>query len=242
MADTDQRNRIVFLGSGRVGKTAILKRFLFNTYSEEYKETVEDLFARDYNIRGSLIKVDFLDTAGNFVFPAMKRLSITTAHAFVLVYSITSVETFEEVKRLWAEIQEARSNYQELPCVIVGTMMDLENSRQVEKFDTLNWIYSNNFAGGFVEVSAKEDENIEDIFRLLLDQSRGESRHMGPLSHVLSTRRRSANSLDESEPEKSEEWDSDAKNFNRSRSLVRRGSKPKVKRTHRRGKHDCRVS
>lgn len=67
----------------------------------------------------------------------------------------------------------------------------------------------------FSKVSAKEDENIEDIFRLLLDQSRGEGRHTGALSHVLSSRRRSANSLEESEPERSEEWDSDAKNFNR---------------------------
>ncbi|BFZ17224.1 hypothetical protein BsWGS_20263 [Bradybaena similaris] len=121
-------------------------------------------------------------------------------------------------------------------------MMDLENARQVEKFDTLNWIYSNAFPGGFVEVSAKEDENIEDIFRHLLDQSRGEGRQVGALSRVLSTRRRSVHSLEGSDSEKSEEWDHDAKNFNRSRSLVRRGSRPKVKRTQRRGKHDCRAS
>lgn len=103
---------MVFLGAGRVGKTAILKRFLFNTFSEDYKETVEDLYVRDYNVRGSLIKVDFLDTAGNLTFPAMRRLSITTAHAFVLVYAITTLESFEEVKKLWAQIQEERSNYQ----------------------------------------------------------------------------------------------------------------------------------
>lgn len=112
MSDSDQRNRIVLLGAGCVGKTAILRRFLFNTFQEGYKETVEDLFARDYNIRGSLIKVDFLDTAGNLTFPAMRRLSISTAHAFVLVYSITNAESFEEVKRLWAQVQEERINFQ----------------------------------------------------------------------------------------------------------------------------------
>ena len=69
---------------------------------------------------------------------------------------------------------------------------------QVEKFDTLNWIYNEGFPGGFVEVSAKEDENVEDIFRLLLDQQRGGARYTGPLA--LQLRRRSANSLDESEP------------------------------------------
>ena len=183
-------------------------------------------------------QVDLLDTAGNLAFPAMRRLSITTANGFVLVYSITSQASFDEIKKLWTQIKEERSNYQDIPCVIVGSMTDLENSRQVEKFDTLNWVYNEGFPGGFVEVSAKEDENVEDIFRLLLDQSRGGARYVGPLS----MRRRSANSLDESEPVR-EEWDSDAKSFNRSRSLVRRGSKgPKVRKARRHDKNDCRVS
>lgn len=238
MSDTDQRHRVVVMGPGKVGKTCILKRFLFNSYAEDYKETVEDLYCRDYSVRGACIKVDLLDTAGNLAFPAMRRLSISTAHAFVLVYSITSQASFEEIKKIWAQIKEERCNYQEIPCVIVGAMTDLENSRQVEKFDTLNWVYNESFPGGFVEVSAKDDENVEDIFRLLLDQSRGGARYTGPLSH----RRRSANSLDESEPVK-EEWDSDAKSFNRSRSLVRRGSKgPKVRKARRHDKNDCRVS
>lgn len=49
MADMDQRNRIVFLGSGGVGKSSILKRFLFGTFSSDYKETVEDLYSREYD-------------------------------------------------------------------------------------------------------------------------------------------------------------------------------------------------
>lgn len=57
MADTDQRHRVVVLGTGKVGKTCILRRFLFNTYNEDYKETVEDLYCRDYNVRGSCMKV-----------------------------------------------------------------------------------------------------------------------------------------------------------------------------------------
>ncbi|RUS68855.1 hypothetical protein EGW08_023383 [Elysia chlorotica] len=148
---------------------------------------------------------------------------------------VTQPPSFTEISNF-----ENRKRREGLPCVIVGTMMDLENARQVEKFDTLNWIYSNNFPGAFVEVSAKEDENVEDIFRLLLSQSRGEGRHAGPLSHVLSTRRRSANSLDESEPDRLVGWFVGW--FGGSRSLVRRGSKPKMKRTHKRGKNDCRLS
>ncbi|XP_046342039.1 ras-related protein Rap1-like [Haliotis rufescens] len=240
MTDAEQRNRVVLLGAGGVGKSSILKRFLFNTFTEEYKETVEDLYCREYDLHGTSIKVDFLDTAGNFAFPAMRKLSMSTAHGFILVYSITSQASFDELKKLWEQIKEERTNFQDIPIAIVGNKVDMENDRQIEKFDTLNWIYSEGFCGGFVEVSAKEDESISDIFRILLDQSRGGvHRHFEPIAN----RRVSTNSLDETETEKAEEWDSDAKKFNRSRSLIRRGSKPRMKRSPRHhGKNDCVLS
>ncbi|ESO83938.1 hypothetical protein LOTGIDRAFT_229516 [Lottia gigantea] len=242
MADVEHRNRVVLLGAGNVGKSAILKRFLFGTFSSEYKETVEDLITRDFDVHGNAVKVDFLDTAGTMVFPAMRKLSLTTAHGFVLVYSITSQESFEEMKGIWQQIKEERPNYLEIPCVIVGNKVDLENDRRIEKFDALNWIYTDGFCGGFLEVSAKDDESITDIFKHLYEQSRGGIRHLDPLVG----RRMSTNSLDETETEKADEWDSDAKKFNRSRSLIRRSSKPKMKRNNRRGqtKHepDCVIS
>ena len=50
----------------------------------------------------------------------MRRLSISTAHAFLLVYSIDDRSSFDEVRRLWEQIKEERSGYSELPCVVAG--------------------------------------------------------------------------------------------------------------------------
>jgi len=66
------------------------------------------------------VKVDILDTAGHLEFPAMRRLSISTAHAFLLVYSIDDRGSFDEVRRLWEQIKEERTGYSQLPCVIAG--------------------------------------------------------------------------------------------------------------------------
>jgi len=57
---------------------------------------------------------------GNLEFPAMRRLSISTAHAFLLVYSIDDRASFDEVRRLWEQIKEERTGYNELPCVVAG--------------------------------------------------------------------------------------------------------------------------
>lgn len=111
MTDQDTRYRLVLLGASRTGKSSIIHMFLNGKFLETYKETVEDLHYREFTVDDKTIKVDILDTAGNIKtqimiiiiitcnygyyvfnlgnmeFPAMRRLSIATSHAFILVYS-----------------------------------------------------------------------------------------------------------------------------------------------------------
>jgi len=65
-------------------------------------------------------QVDILDTAGNLEFPAMRRLSISTAHAFLLVFAVDNRQSFDEVCQLWEQIGEQRPNRDEIPCVIAA--------------------------------------------------------------------------------------------------------------------------
>lgn len=48
---SEKRYRLVVLGSGKVGKTAIIRRFLYGDFAEKYKETVEDLHTKDFKIQ-----------------------------------------------------------------------------------------------------------------------------------------------------------------------------------------------
>lgn len=70
--------RLVVLGSSKVGKTAIVSRFLNNKYDENYTPTIEDFHRKIYKIRGEAYRLDILDTSGNHPFPAMRRLSFIT--------------------------------------------------------------------------------------------------------------------------------------------------------------------
>lgn len=45
-------------------------------------------------------------------FPAMRRLSIATAHAFLLVYATTSAQSFTYIKQCFEEIREQRADFQ----------------------------------------------------------------------------------------------------------------------------------
>ncbi|CAD7014300.1 unnamed protein product [Ceratitis capitata] len=56
MADLE-RIRLVILGGAGVGKSSIIKRFLFKTYTDKYRATVEDLFNREYDLGGVTLKM-----------------------------------------------------------------------------------------------------------------------------------------------------------------------------------------
>lgn len=141
MTDHEHRIRLVLLGGAGVGKSSIINRFLFSKYTDKYKSTVEDLYNRDYEIGRITLKVDILDTAGDFQFPAMRRLSIANAHAFLIVYCIDQTHSFDTVRQVIGEIKEQRTDFEEIPIVIAGNKMDLEIERQVFKEDVTDWIY-----------------------------------------------------------------------------------------------------
>lgn len=73
--------------------------------------------------------MDILDTSGDMQFPAMRRLSIATAHAFMLVYATTSAPSFQCVKQCFEEIREQRADFQ-VGRIIHGPCMQLVSRGQ----------------------------------------------------------------------------------------------------------------
>ncbi|XP_030560641.1 GTP-binding protein Di-Ras2 [Drosophila novamexicana] len=174
MADLE-RIRLVLLGGAGVGKSSIVKRFLFKSYTDKYRATVEDLYNREYDLGGVTLKVDILDTSGDMQFPAMRRLSIATAHAFMLVYATTSAPSFQCVKQCFEEIREQRADFQDIPIVIAGNKADLATThREVRQEEVTDWVFCElpRLRAKVVECSAKEDTNVTELFKTLLSLSR----------------------------------------------------------------------
>ncbi|KAL3196654.1 hypothetical protein MRX96_045154 [Rhipicephalus microplus] len=172
-ASATNKYRLVVLGGPRVGKSAIVHRFLHDRFLHDYSATVEEFHRGEYDVGGgATVALDILDTGGSFEFPAMRRLAIDSGDAFLLVYAIDDRDSFELVRKLRDDVLAARKAP---PIVVVGNKIDLESHRQVQS-QMVEPIVCIDWEHGWVECSAKDNTNIARVFQELLAQAHFKSK------------------------------------------------------------------
>ncbi|KAI4498361.1 hypothetical protein M0802_006540 [Mischocyttarus mexicanus] len=168
-SESSIKHKIVVMGAAKVGKSAIINQFLYGTFTPKYKRTVEEMHHGDFNVSGIHLTLDILDTSGSYEFPAMRDLSIKSADAFVLVYDVNDVNTFHEVKTLRTLILNTKGV---VPIVVVGNKLDLVEKEQEVDSESTRELVTSKWENGFVQVSAKENLNISQVFKELLLQAK----------------------------------------------------------------------
>ncbi|KAJ9574900.1 hypothetical protein L9F63_007919, partial [Diploptera punctata] len=159
--------KIVVLGSGGVGKSALTVQFVQGIFVEKYDPTIEDSYRKQVEVDGQQCMLEILDTAGTEQFTAMRDLYMKNGQGFVLVYSITAQSTFNDLQDLREQILRVKDT-EDVPMVLVGNKCDLEDERVVGKDQGVN--LARQFNCAFMETSAKAKINVNDIFYDLVRQ------------------------------------------------------------------------
>ncbi|XP_064115973.1 ras-related protein Rap-1b isoform X4 [Macrobrachium rosenbergii] len=159
--------KIVVLGSGGVGKSALTVQFVQGIFVEKYDPTIEDSYRKQVEVDGQQCMLEILDTAGTEQFTAMRDLYMKNGQGFVLVYSITAQSTFNDLQDLREQILRVKDT-DNVPMILVGNKCDLEDERVVGKDQGLNLAKS--FSCAFLESSAKAKINVNEIFYDLVRQ------------------------------------------------------------------------
>jgi small GTP-binding protein len=159
--------KIVVLGSGGVGKSALTVQFVQGIFVEKYDPTIEDSYRKQVEVDGQQCMLEILDTAGTEQFTAMRDLYMKNGQGFVLVYSITAQSTFNDLQDLREQILRVK-DMDKVPMVLVGNKCDLEDERVVGKDQGSNLAHQ--FGCTFLETSAKAKINVNDIFYDLVKQ------------------------------------------------------------------------
>ncbi|KAI0222614.1 Ras- protein Rap-1A, partial [Massospora cicadina] len=122
--------KLVVLGAGGVGKSAITVQFVQGLFVEKYDPTIEDSYRKAIEIEGKSVVLEILDTAGTEQFTAIRDLYIRNGQGFLLVYSITSTPSFGDLLELHDQIIFVK-NSTKVPMVIMGNKCDLDADRSV---------------------------------------------------------------------------------------------------------------
>jgi len=160
--------KIVVLGSGGVGKSALTVQFVQGIFVEKYDPTIEDSYRKPVEVDSTQYMLEILDTAGTEQFTAMRDLYMKNGQGFVLVYSIIAQSTFNDLPDLKEQILRVK-DCDTVPMVLVGNKCDLADQRVItqEQGDAL----ARKFGGcTFLESSAKTKANVETIFHDLVRQ------------------------------------------------------------------------
>jgi len=160
--------KLVVLGSGGVGKSALTVQFVQSIFVEKYDPTIEDSYRKQVEVDGQQCMLEILDTAGTEQFTAMRDLYMKNGQGFVLVYSITSQSTFNDLTDLREQILRVKDT-DKVPMVLVGNKCDLEDDRMVTK-DQGNQLASTWGGVTFLETSARKKINVDEVFFDLVRQ------------------------------------------------------------------------
>ncbi|XP_056103721.1 ras-related protein Rab-38b isoform X1 [Rhinichthys klamathensis goyatoka] len=163
--------KILVIGDLGVGKTSIIKRYVHQTYSANYRATIGVDFAlKVLNWDSETVRLQLWDIAGQERFGNMTRVYYREAMGAFIVFDVTRPTTFEAVSK-WKEDLDSKlilSNGQSVATVLLANKCD-----QNRDFLTNNglkmdqYCKENGFVGWF-ETSAKENLNINDAANFLV--------------------------------------------------------------------------
>lgn len=167
--------RVVVFGSAGVGKSSLVVRFVRGTFKDTYVPTIEDNYRQIISNNKLVCTLQITDTTGSHQFPAMQRLNIQKGHAFILVYSITSRQSLDELVPIYQDICKikaaagAAQGIQQVllpPIILVGNKCDESSGRDVTA--TMGEKLAQEWGCAFIETSAKNNINVKEAFQELL--------------------------------------------------------------------------
>lgn len=153
--------KFLVIGNANTGKSCLLHQFIENKFKSESSHTIGVEFgSKVVNCGGKSIKLQIWDTAGQERFRSVTRSYYRGAAGALLVYDISSRETYNALTNWLTDARTLASP--DIVIVLVGNKKDLEADREVTFLEASRFAQENELM--FLETSARTGENVEETF------------------------------------------------------------------------------
>ncbi|RWS12439.1 ras-related protein R-Ras2-like protein [Dinothrombium tinctorium] len=131
----------------------------------DYDPTIEDSYTKQCVIDDQVARLDILDTAGQEEFSAMREQYMRSGEGFLLVFSVTDRNSFDEINKFHKQILRVKDR-DEFPMLLVGNKSDLESQRVVSQLEAQQ--LAQQLRIPYLECSAKLRLNVDVAFHDLV--------------------------------------------------------------------------
>jgi small GTP-binding protein len=153
--------KFIIVGSSGVGKTAILKRLVEDTFTEDSTSTIGVEFESTViHVDGRKVKLQIWDTAGQERFRSIGKAYYRNAIGVIVVYDLTERQSFDELGQWIADIHtlcDANAVIQ-----LIGNKTDLAADRVVSLKEAED--FANRHRIQYIETSARIGANVRETF------------------------------------------------------------------------------
>ncbi|XVF34817.1 hypothetical protein REPUB_Repub18cG0091200 [Reevesia pubescens] len=164
MARSSNKNiqaKLVLLGDMGTGKTSLVLRFVKGQFFDYQESTIgAAFFTQVLSLNEANIKFDIWDTAGQERYHSLAPMYYRGAAAAIVVYDVTSSDSFERAKKWVQELQ--RQGNPNLIMFLAANKVDLEEKREVGNEE--GELYAKENGLTFLETSAKTAQNVNELF------------------------------------------------------------------------------
>uniref|UniRef100_A0A1B6BX20 small monomeric GTPase n=1 Tax=Clastoptera arizonana TaxID=38151 RepID=A0A1B6BX20_9HEMI len=153
--------KFLVIGSAGSGKSCILHQFIESKFKSDSSHTIGVEFgSKIVTVTGKQVKLQIWDTAGQERFRSVTRSYYRGAAGALLVYDITSRDSFNALGDWLADARALASP--NIVILLVGNKKDLEADRDVSFLEASRFAQENDLM--YLETSAKSGENVEESF------------------------------------------------------------------------------
>ena len=155
--------KIITLGDSGVGKSSIIKRYVYNSFLDHTVTTIGISYSfKDVTLKdGTKISLKLIDTAGQEKYKSLSKSYYKHANCALFIFSLNELNTFNNIEE-WIKLYEENKEGTYFVCrYLIGNKSDLEIKVEQDKIDELR---NKNKFDGYSSTSAKDNINIDKIF------------------------------------------------------------------------------
>jgi small GTP-binding protein len=164
--------KFLVIGEPQTGKTALIRRYVQNCYTEHYRSTIGVDFAHkdvDFDANTS-VTIQLWDVSGSQRFSELTRMYYQGAVGAFVVFDVTNPKTLDAAVVWKRDIDEKvlTANSGPLPVLLVGNKIDLRPDGWDKSMLEMNEFRTTHSFVGYIQTSAKSSYNVDEAVRALV--------------------------------------------------------------------------